>query len=389
MKKIFASLLILSLIAISVACMQANVKTTPGQGQWSGKMLELSQVLSSLYPYVWSREEFYSEKNFTQIETKVKHLADLAHNVNTKSLAESPDADPAIQFLARDFDADISRAYDAFRTGSKEYSRQLLGSATNHCISCHSRNQVGPQFDSLSLSFDFEKLNPFVRAEAYMATRQFKKAADEFLYISTRKDLIEKYPFEIEKALKRGLSIHIRVFNDVDGAQNLVQNFLKIKDLPLFLEKQAQLWKVDLQSWKNEGKTTFWRQSNYIKKIDILLGDADHRGERGDFDSSFINYMRASAIGHLYLSKYKGDPSAADIMFKLGIIYESLEDLGYWTLSDNYFSRCIREKPHSPIAVRCLYRYEQNVYLGYTGSGGTNLPADVRAQLRELRELAL
>jgi hypothetical protein len=375
------TIIALFLAATVIRCAQNRVIEKPEPGKWSGKMHELSAVLSSLYPYLWSREEFYKEKNQPEIESKVKQFADLAHTVNSKSLADSPDADPAVKFLASDFDADISRAYDAFRSGSKEFSRQTLAMAANHCIACHSRNQSGPQFQSLNLNFDLEKLNPFVRAEAYMATRQFKKAANEFALLTARRDYIANYPFEIERALKKGLSIHIRVFNDVNGALKFTDSFLSIPDKPMFLERQAVAWKKELLNWKNE-ETRGLTKSSYIKKIDDLL-------DSGEKENPFINYLRASALGHLYLSKYRNDSSVPEVLYKMGVLYERLEDLGYWTLSDNYYTQCIREKPHSPIALKCLYRYEQNVYMGYTGSAGTHLPPEVRAQLRELKELAL
>lgn len=381
MKKIIGAFLFM-LVAVLLSCAQNAVHEKPEPGKWSGKMHELSQVMSSLYPYLWSREDFYNEKNYADLESKVKRFSELAHSINSKSISESPDADPAIKFLAKDFDNDISRAYDALRNGSKEYSRQVLAVAANHCISCHSRNEMGPKFEALSLNFDFEKLNPFVRAEAYMATRQFQKAADEFTRVTVRKDYVLNYPFEVERALKKGLAIHIRVNNDVNSAIKFVNNFLSQSEIPMFLEKQAKSWKQELMDWKKEGSGVLISKSSYLKKLDELTN-------RPPSENSFISFLRASALGHYYLSKYKNDATIPDVLFKMGLCYESLEDLGYWTLADNYYTQCIREKPHSPIAVKCLSRYEQNIYLGYTGSSGTNLPPEVRAQLRELKELAL
>lgn len=381
--------LILPFLLILFCCATKSVQTTPNSGQWSNKMHELSQVLSSLFPYVWSKEEFHNQNNFNVIESKIKQLSNLAHKVNDKNKMESPDEDPAITFLARNFEADMSRAYDAFGSGSKEYARHSLAVATNHCINCHSRNQVGPQFETLSLNFDFTKLNPFARGEAYMATRQFKKAVAEYEKLAAREDLIAKYPFEMEKVLKRGLSVYIRVLDDPDGALLMVQNFLKHKDMPLFLEKQAQFWEKDLSAWKKEGKNKIWRSASYLKKMQELINDADHRDGLTGFDDPLVSYLRATALGHTYLAKYKSDPMLAEVLFHMGVCYESMQDLGYDSLSDDYYSQCIREKPHSPVAVKCLYRYEQNVFLGYTGSSGTHVPPEVRAQLRELRELAL
>ncbi len=380
------------LFGLGLACTSVSVKTPSSDsssGQWSGKMHALSQVLTSLYPYIWSKEDFHNENNFATIEDKIKQLSNLAHKVSDKNNIESPDEDPAIKFLARNFDSDMSRAYDAFRGGSKEYARHSLALATNHCINCHSRSQVGPQFETLSLSFDFSKLNSFARGEAYIATRQFKKAVAEYESVTSRQDLIRNYPFEIEKVLKRSLSVYIRVFDDPDGALSTIQKFLKTPDMPLFLEKQAKAWEKDLLAWKKEGSRKVWRNSQYLKRMQELIADADHRDGFREFDDPLVSYLRATALGHIYLAKYKDDPNTPEVLFHMGVCYETMQDLGYESLSDDYYTQCIREKPHSPIAVKCLYRYEQNVYIGYTGSSGTRIPADVRAQLRELRELAL
>jgi hypothetical protein len=53
-----------------------------------------------------------------------------------------------------------------------------------------------------------------------------------------------------------------------------------------------------------------------------------------------------------------------------------------------YYEACVRELPHSSLAKRCYERYEQSVYVGYTGSGGTNIPDELQVILSELKKLA-
>lgn len=126
----------------------------------------------------------------------------------------------------------------------------------------------------------------------------------------------------------------------------------------------------------------------YRKNIEKLILAAQLKRSGSDRDEPFINYLRATALGHEYLTKYKPDAMYSEILLDMGICYESLQDLGYWTLNEDYYKQCIREQPHSDVALRCYNRLEQSIYLGYTGSSGTRLPPDVRGELKEFRELA-
>lgn len=372
-----------SLILVTTYCSHAPVDQDKGSAKWSSNMHELSEVLSTLFPYLMSKEEFNSEKNYAEIERNVKRLAELAHNV--KENMSSPDKDPTVKFLAKDFDSEINRAHNALVSGNKQYARNVLAVATNHCVGCHSRSQMGPQFGDLNLKINYEELNPFVRAETYLATRQFKKSVEEYNTIATRKDLIAEYPFEVERSLKKALTVYVRVFDDVEGGLRLVENFLKVANTPPFLKRQAVVWQKDLKDWKKEaanGKTL--RGEVLVKNMEALVSESNKRGE-----NAFIGYLRASSLGHIFLSKFDKDPRQAEILFNMGVCYESLQDLGYWSLSEDYYTQCIREKPHSPVAKKCYEQLEESIQVGYTGSIGTNIPKEVRDQLSILKGLAL
>jgi hypothetical protein len=53
-----------------------------------------------------------------------------------------------------------------------------------------------------------------------------------------------------------------------------------------------------------------------------------------------------------------------------------------------YYETCIRRAPHTGISEKCFQRYEANVYFGYTGSGGTSIPEDIAAVMKELKDLS-
>ncbi len=126
----------------------------------------------------------------------------------------------------------------------------------------------------------------------------------------------------------------------------------------------------------------------YKKKMERLIADAQKREGNIDFDSPLINYLRATAIGHEYFTRIKRDKVFPEMLYDMGMAYESLQDLGYWTLHEDYYTQCIKERPHSELADRCYNRLEQSIYLGYTGSAGTHIPPDINTQLRSLKEMA-
>jgi hypothetical protein len=372
------------LFLLFVGCESNKLASSP---QWENRMQELSKTLASLLPFVMSQDDFHKEKNFAAIEANAKKMMDLAHAVNTKS-NESPEKDPAITALAKNFEIDMAKAYDGLQTGHKEYSRQVLAMATNHCIACHSRSQMGPKFETLNASIDYQSLTPFVRAEVYGSTRQFNLAIDEYTRIvHTRENLVEA-PFEVERALKKALALQVRVFNDPKKSLVLINDFLSQADVPHFLKKEATIWRDDLMIWQKEGKTRAFTKGGYKKNIEKLIVSAQIKRSNIDRDEPFINYLRATALGHEYLNKFKPDAMYSEILLHMGICYESLQDLGYWTLNEDYYKQCIREQPHSDIALRCYNRLEQSIYLGYTGSSGTRLPPDIRSELKTFKELA-
>ncbi|OQW46410.1 MAG: hypothetical protein A4S09_05420 [Proteobacteria bacterium SG_bin7] len=373
------------LICAILACETNPYGKSP---DWGNRMQELSKTLANLLPFVMSRDDFNKEKNLKFIDENVKNMMELAHAITVKSSEDSPEADPSIKSLAKNFEIDMAKAYDGLQTGHREYSRQVLAMATNHCVACHSRSQMGPKLESLSANIDYQSLSPFVRAEVYASTRQFNLAIDEYNKIIHVRENIVEIPFEVERALKKVLALEVRVFNDPKKALLLMNDFLSQTDLPHFLRREATIWRDDLMAWEKENHSKKMNKIDYKKNIEKLILSAQLKNTSGERDEPFINYLRATALGHEYLNKFKSDAMYSEILLNMGICYESLQDLGYWTLSEDYYKQCIRETPHTDIALRCYNRLEQSIYLGYTGSAGTRLPPDIRTELKSFKELA-
>jgi hypothetical protein len=99
-------------------------------------------------------------------------------------------------------------------------------------------------------------------------------------------------------------------------------------------------------------------------------------------------YLRASAVLHELLGLAPKGELASKALYLAGLTYDVLNDYGIKDFSGFYYRSCIRTTPHTELAKECYRRYEEGVYFGYTGSGGTYIPADVRARLNELELLS-
>ncbi|MBA2490705.1 MAG: hypothetical protein H0V34_03005 [Gammaproteobacteria bacterium] len=101
-----------------------------------------------------------------------------------------------------------------------------------------------------------------------------------------------------------------------------------------------------------------------------------------------IEYLRASTTAHELLARFPDSKHAAEAFFIAGSAYDVIGDPILWPSHERYFEACVRRAPHSRIAVRCYERFEQSVYIGYSGSGGTFIPEDMQKRMSELKRIA-
>jgi hypothetical protein len=85
----------------------------------------------------------------------------------------------------------------------------------------------------------------------------------------------------------------------------------------------------------------------------------------------------------------KLDPATrSKALYLMGLAYSKLPLFFINELPEIYLERCIREAPGTSEAKKAFELYKDLVLVGYSGSGGTNVPSDVRLELQELHELS-
>lgn len=400
MKNIIVLIATLTLISCTSTEEQneTTATSTPANPTWTGQMLKLSNTLSELVPYLFDDKKFFDPDNKNIILKKAKELTGLAHTLDQKKLMNTPTDDPAVVFFAAQFQDDLKRAVESLETDHKDYARSVLKTSISYCISCHTRSDQGRAYPLIAGNDSFVKsLSGIEKARYYTATRQFDAAIKEFIGVLEDPETGKVRPFDIEKAARNALALAVRVKKDPVQAQRIAEDVIKKPETPLFVRNDAQTWLSSIQEWKGDlikgwklvGKQTHPPEATMIRKVKELIKKAESIQRYPADMKADIHYLRATAIIHEYFDIYKNTPNRGEMLYLAGRSYEALRDLGFWTLHELYYERCVREAPHTALSFKCYTELEQSVLLGYSGSAGLFLPISVRKQLQELRSLAM
>ena len=106
------------------------------------------------------------------------------------------------------------------------------------------------------------------------------------------------------------------------------------------------------------------------------------------YQAGFVENLIASNLLHELISQSKNATQKAKYYHQLGEIYESLIDLGFWSLPESYYEACVKEVPKTAMAKKCFRDYERNILMGFSGSAGVFIPEDEQQKIKELRSIA-
>jgi hypothetical protein len=357
------------------------------KASWQGKMQALAQTMGELLPELVSRKG-----DITIIEKDAKTLSELSHSLKpglkSGKMVPPQDADPSLQIIAGKFSEETKYAYRAIHAGNVEYGKNILKGVTSYCIACHTRHDKGPDFPVFPLNPKTDRLAPEEKAELYVATRQFDKGLEAFEGLIKDNEFAKKRPFDWEHAVRNALAISVRVKNDPAASLKIVELALSSPNIPAYTKAYLGKWKQAIEAWKTSGIPSVTNETKLAAQMRKLMSEAkDGQIFPADY-SSEVQYLRASAVAHDLLREAKDSKIKAEGLLTIGTAYEVLSNPTLWPMHELYYEACVHELPHSALAMKCYERYEQSVYMGYTGSAGTFIPDEVQVLLAEMKELA-
>lgn len=337
--------------------------------KWNASMQNLQKTLSELEPFLFNLKEFNNPDKQTFLREKFQQLAEESKNINHNPTLVSKD--PTVRFVASRFQSDLERAEEAFSSGKTDFARYQLMKVTSSCIQCHTRMQQGPSFSFKKSESFFDLMSPSEQAEYLIASRRFDQAFD--LILKNIKNAKEGNPtnWQVENMAGLAMIVAVQYQQDQKKALKVVEALEENESTPIYLRAKAQEWKRSLNAWKEEKK-----KPRSFAELRKLL-------------EKKVSEVDAMRVIPEVLDYLEGDlPPAAqgEALLLAGEAYEVLNDVSIMDLHENYYESCILNAPHTPVAKKCYKKLESSVYLGYTGSGGKHVPADVEIWLSKLKK---
>lgn len=382
-KGIYSGLLLLTAIAVLFS------NSTPAKYKSTKQaMNEIFVAFVDLLPYASNEMKFKDPKAEAYIKKRLFKLKSAFQSAKHLKKIKAPGFQPSFEVVSDH----LEQTYETFSTQNKIFARNRLKATTKLCISCHSQlpNGLSNTFSSLKgitrdrFSNDFEYADFLFLVRDYTAaTRYFKAEISNRVKKNAELREIHKgskvtyIDYTIEESLERLLTINTKVFYKPERAIGLLSQYQKSNDLPSAMKRDITEWIKDLNAWKKKDfKGKVESESALNKFIKENLEDLDN--------PSHVDLLVSAGTLSKFINKYPTSEKVPEVLYYLGRIDYFLEHSYFYSLSDIYLKNCILNYPKSGFARKCFQQYKDNLELGFTGTGGTNIPEEELVKLKEL-----
>jgi hypothetical protein len=370
-------------LSLAVWLAAAPASASAKQTETAAAMHAAMHAIVTLQPYLASPVAFRDPANASIIATSLAALSGVEHRF------AAPAQEPTVKTLARVFGVEVARATSELAQGNHEATRARLKSITGMCFACHTRELAQKDFEDAAKLVDGLSLSPVQKAGFYATTRQFDRALAAWAVALAASPKTEADVFEQADAMRQSLAVLVRVKDDRAATVAALAPFLARKDLPGFLRRAYGHWQADALAWQADpfdARTA--KPQALVEKSRALLQVAGAIDSVVADEDRYLVSLRAGGYLHRAIEREPNALWRSEALYLLAIASATSQEPLLWELDGLYLEACIREKPHSEIAVLCSDRMYDRAWVGWTGSGGTRIPPDIRKNLHDLRELA-
>jgi hypothetical protein len=350
--------------------------TRPLAEEVQNSMQSLLVPLRTLQPFLADQDKFTDSDNADTIHDQLVALRRDFHSLERipTHFKSQPGFEESVKNVAELLD-DAGRRFDEGRT---EYAWWRLQRLPTDCFSCHATYKVSSQYSNTAMVD--ESLNALERARFLMATRQFAEAKKTLL--SALED--PAYRLYDDQILRSLLLIETRISKDPKESVSLFKNILKGDKLPLDDAHTVTRWLRGLESWS---KSPPVKEARKLSTGEQLIRAGATHGI--DFSQDDVALLRGTALVHESLEG--GNLTEAQrrkAIYLLGYAYSQLPQFFTEGWDELYLEKCIEEFPNTQEAKWAYNIYSDKVMDDFTGSGGSNIPAEVKLHLEDLRKKA-
>lgn len=370
------------LVLAFAATLAVRAAPDAGTAEVKADMRANFAALVALQPVLVSPTAFRDPKNQPMIAASVSILARVQHR------PPRPD-EPLTNAVAHIFADAVRRAQGDLSGGHLEDARLRLRGLTGLCLGCHARKPADRDLTDLGKAGEALKLPPVERAEFFAATRQFDAA------LMLWADLLRNPPealadaFLQAQAARSAVLISVRVKDDPATTLALLDMVKARPQLPPLLRRSVEAWREDAQAWKAEGFVAAKKSPQALfDRARALVQSSGAERSLMPGDERLVQLLRASGYLDEALAREPRAKFRGEALYLLAIATAAVLDADLWDLDQLFLEACVRESPHTALALRCVDRLADRTLFLYSGSGGTRVPPELVERLTELRALA-
>lgn len=329
-----------------------------------------------IQPYIASQDRFMSPSNHDEVLSIVQDLRKNFHRLESvpSGYHSLPGFDENLLAVTELLD-DASRR---FSEGKASYAWWRIRKLPSDCFTCHATYKVASHYSNEAV-ID-KSLDPLNKGRFLLATRQFAEAQEQFLKVLQNPDFRMNY----NEALRSLLLISTRIHSKPAEGIATLKRAIDSSRLPEEDAREAAQWISQLSMWANEKPSETKNTLAFAEQL--ITGGAVTSPTRPQND---VALLRGTAILHKQLEdgvlKKELRPRA---LYLLGFAYTKLPLFFSESWAEMYLERCIKEFPGTMNAKRAYTTYHEQILADYTGTAGTEIPAEITLHLEELRKKA-
>jgi hypothetical protein len=333
-------------------------------------MQHLGDALLALIPVVNSRE--FDREAFIVNSTRMKNYLDQAG-----SHFESQPVNSRITYAM--LSERLSEVNQLSNDNGILSARSLLSESVELCASCHAQDQkTRPGFGISRL----RELDEFQAAEFSFLSRDYPSALVSY------GNYLNQSPTDAYQrglALDRVLSITTEIYADMDSAKDVLTGLKLVSDAE----------RMRVASWLNAFRNLKDKELVLSPMRETTIGQLDqYLTSEWPAVQSFVPWHEQQAYWMLIRRKLNNllldNPSRDEmpvLLYWLAVADRSTHFQFYESLSRRYLDRCVREFPTHPYAKKCFDEFELLMIVSFSGSGGINMPVEIREEINDLRKI--
>lgn len=345
------------------------------------QMNEAFEALVRLLPFLINEKDFVDTEKHAEVSGSLRKLQGAFTKVRHQDLLKEDIFSPSYKLVSESL-AEASKAFD---DGHKDYAFWRLKEVTTFCIDCHTRipKEVTSSYQNSGLYLKKELFkDTYSRAIAALVVRRYNDATAAFRQ-TIQEGIIKKDHTRTTQALKNLVIIDAKILRNLSNLKLELTSYSK-KDIPAQNKSKIKAWLAEINAIQ---QSKWFKESYQDDEIQIIFNELKLlRQSREAIEENDIKILVSS--GHLSQYSFLNPKTslAPEINFWLGWSEKQLKRENFFSTGNNFFKQCIRKYPKHPIAKDCLSELKESIEFDFTGSGGTNVPKEVKDELMSLEK---